>query len=108
MRGAKAIPAALTHDCLPRGRWNKPFNDTYINYSREGLPIHNYQDGKKRLGISAQYSFSMRYAMYLSIVEMTGFVQDLRRYAPDTPDCAKSSRLQELGYFTTIDVRGTF
>ena len=41
MLGTKAIPAALTQDCLPRGRWNKPFNDTYINYSRDGLPIHN-------------------------------------------------------------------
>jgi ADP-ribosylglycohydrolase len=41
MHGAGVIPAALTQDCLPRGRWNKPFNDTYINYSRDGLPIHN-------------------------------------------------------------------
>ncbi len=41
MHGAKAIPQALTHDCLPRGRWEKPFNDTYINYTRDGLPIHN-------------------------------------------------------------------
>jgi hypothetical protein len=31
----------LTQDCLPRGRWDKPFNDTYINFSRDGLPIHN-------------------------------------------------------------------
>jgi ADP-ribosylglycohydrolase len=41
MLGAQAIPAALTQDCLPRGRWNKPFNDTYINYSRDGLPNYN-------------------------------------------------------------------
>lgn len=40
MLGPQAIPAALTQDCLPRGRWNKPFNDTYINYSRDGLPSH--------------------------------------------------------------------
>lgn len=75
-----------------------------------GIPPNtsNYQDEKKRLGLSAQYSFSKRYAVYLSIVDMTGFVQDLRRYAPDTPDYAKSSRLQELGYFTTIGIRGTF
>jgi hypothetical protein len=39
--GAGAIPTALTQDCLPRGRWDKPFNDTYINFSRDGLPIHN-------------------------------------------------------------------
>jgi hypothetical protein len=36
--GAQAIPPALTQDCLPRGRWDKPFNDTYINFSRDGLP----------------------------------------------------------------------
>jgi ADP-ribosylglycohydrolase len=41
MLGAQAIPPALTQDCLPRGRWNKPFNDTYINYSRDGLPNYN-------------------------------------------------------------------
>jgi hypothetical protein len=41
MHGSGVIPQALTHDCLPRGRWEKPFNDTYINYSRDQLPIHN-------------------------------------------------------------------
>jgi hypothetical protein len=41
MLGAKAIPTALTQDCLPRGRWEKPFNDTYINHSRDGLPNYN-------------------------------------------------------------------
>lgn len=67
-----------------------------------------YQAAKSRWGVAAQYSFSKRYAVYLSIVDVTGYVQDLRRYAPDTPDYAKSSRLQELGYFTTIGIRGTF
>ena len=41
MLGAGAIPDALTRECLPRGRWDKPFNDTYINYSRDGLPNFN-------------------------------------------------------------------
>jgi hypothetical protein len=42
MHGVDSIPRALTHECLPRGRgWDKPFNDTYINYSRDGLPIYN-------------------------------------------------------------------
>lgn len=41
MHGAGGIPKALTHEGSPRGRWNKPFNDTYINFSRDGLPIHN-------------------------------------------------------------------
>jgi hypothetical protein len=39
--GAKAIPTALTRECAPGTRWEQPFNDTYINYSRDGLPIHN-------------------------------------------------------------------
>lgn len=41
MLGANAIPAALTREGAPASRWEKPFNDTYINYSRDGLPIHN-------------------------------------------------------------------
>lgn len=41
MHGAGVIPKKLTHDCLPHGRWDEPFNDTYINFSRDGLPIHN-------------------------------------------------------------------
>lgn len=41
MHGAGVIPESLTHDCLPRGRWDKPFNDAYINFSRDGLPIYN-------------------------------------------------------------------
>jgi hypothetical protein len=41
MLGAGAIPDALTQEGVPGTRWKKPFNDTYINYSRDGLPIHN-------------------------------------------------------------------
>ncbi|MBX3744284.1 MAG: ADP-ribosylglycohydrolase family protein [Verrucomicrobiae bacterium] len=41
MLGARAIPDALTREAAPGLRWEKPFNDTYINYSRDGLPIHN-------------------------------------------------------------------
>lgn len=41
MHGASAIPEKLTHEGLPKGRWDKPFNDTYINYSRDELPIYN-------------------------------------------------------------------
>jgi TonB-dependent receptor len=75
-----------------------------------GIPANTstYQDAKERFGISAQYSFSKRYALYFSIVDFTGFEQHLQRHAPDTPEYARSSRLQELGYFTTIGIRGTF
>src|SRR5690606_1197068 len=38
IRGADAIPAHLTHELPSRGRWTTPFNNTYINYSRDGLP----------------------------------------------------------------------
>ncbi len=41
IHGAKAIPERLTHELPSRGRWRAPFNDTYINYSRDGLPAFN-------------------------------------------------------------------
>jgi hypothetical protein len=41
MHGAAAIPRSLTHELPSRGRWQEPFNNTYINYSREGLPNFN-------------------------------------------------------------------
>jgi len=38
MNGAKSIPAKFTKE-LPLGHsWDKPFNDAYINYSRDDLP----------------------------------------------------------------------
>jgi ADP-ribosylglycohydrolase len=37
--GAGCIPDRLTKGFLLRGRWSKPFNDQYLNYSRDGLPI---------------------------------------------------------------------
>jgi len=39
MHGANCIPNRLTKDFLPRGKWKKPFNDQYLNYSRDNLPI---------------------------------------------------------------------
>jgi hypothetical protein len=35
-------------------------------------------------------------------------VQDLQRYAPGTPDYAKPTRWQELGFYTNVGIRGTF
>lgn len=41
MRGAGAIPRALTQDCVPEEKpWEQPFNDSYINTSRDELPVH--------------------------------------------------------------------
>lgn len=39
--GAGVIPERFTLEMPSRGRWSKPFNDTYINYSRDGLPAYN-------------------------------------------------------------------
>lgn len=104
---------------LTRPRFFVKFTYNYQGEIRTNTPAPNaangippgtgvYQGEKERIGISAQYSFSKRYAVYLSIVDVTGYVQEMRRYTDDTPDYARSSRLQELGYFTTIGVRGTF
>ena len=37
--GAGCIPDRLTKDFLLRGKWKEPFNNQYLNYSRDGLPI---------------------------------------------------------------------
>jgi hypothetical protein len=37
-----------------------------------------------------------------------GFNPTTLRYAPGTPAYAKPQRYQELGYYTTLGVRGTF
>jgi ADP-ribosylglycohydrolase len=40
--GADCIPDKLTKECQFRKRkWDEPFNDTYINFSRDHLPIAN-------------------------------------------------------------------
>lgn len=42
MHGLGCIPEELTKRCRPQGReWDQPFNDQYLNYSRDGLPIMN-------------------------------------------------------------------
>lgn len=38
LKGAKAIPDFLTLELPSRGKWEKPFNDHYINYTRDNLP----------------------------------------------------------------------
>jgi ADP-ribosylglycohydrolase len=38
LNGAKAIPEKFTLELPSRGEWKKPFNDRYINYSRDELP----------------------------------------------------------------------
>lgn len=38
MHGADSIPPRFTLELPSRGRWTVPFNNTYINYSRDNLP----------------------------------------------------------------------
>ena len=68
----------------------------------------NYQAKRTRIGVNAAYSLTRRYSLYASVVDWGGFVQNLQRYAPTTPDYAKPTRWQELGFYTNIGVRGTF
>jgi iron complex outermembrane receptor protein len=68
----------------------------------------NYQAKRVRIGLNAQYSLSRHYSLYASVVDLGGFVQDLRRYAPSTPYYAQPTRRQELGFYTNVGVRGSF
>jgi len=66
------------------------------------------QAARTRLCFNTQYSLTKRYSVYLAMLDLNGYVQHLQVYAPDTPDYARSSRHQELGYYTTVCVRGAF
>lgn len=68
----------------------------------------NYQAKRTRIGVNAQYSLSRRYSVYASIVDWGGFVQNLQRYSPTTPEYARPTRWQELGFYTNVGVRGSF
>ena len=39
MNGGSSIPERLTLGMSEKPAWSKPFNDTYINFSRDGLPV---------------------------------------------------------------------
>jgi len=75
-----------------------------------GIPekTYNYQGRRTRIGVNAQYSLSRRYSVYAAIDDLGGFVQNLERYAPNTPKYARGNRLQELGFYYKFGVRGTF
>ena len=40
MRGADVIPERFTHELGPR-RWETPFNDSYVNFARDGIAAHH-------------------------------------------------------------------
>ncbi|HRE79479.1 MAG TPA: hypothetical protein PLN52_00460, partial [Opitutaceae bacterium] len=102
-----------------RARYFFRFTYSHLGETRRGLvavntangipaDTYNYQGKRTRYGVNAQYSINPRCALYFSISDLGGFVQDLRRYAPTTPEYARSQRRQELGFYTTIGVRGSF
>jgi hypothetical protein len=39
IHGAGAIPDRFTKEFSPVTRWEKPFNDLYVNYTRDNLPV---------------------------------------------------------------------
>lgn len=75
-----------------------------------GIPenTYTYQGRRTRIGINGQYSLNRHYSVYMSVNDLGGFVQNLQRYAPNTPRYARGNRLQELGFYYTFGVRGTF
>lgn len=68
----------------------------------------NYQAKRTRIGLNGTYSLTRRYSLYASVVDLGGFVQNLQRYSPTTPDYAKGQRRQELGFYTNVGIRGSF
>lgn len=76
-----------------------------------GIPAgtYNYQDSRTRWSLSGQYSLTRRFALYGTISDFNGgFNPTTLRYAPGTPAYARAQRYQELGYYTTIGVKGSF
>jgi iron complex outermembrane recepter protein len=76
-----------------------------------GIPAgtFNYQDARRRWGISAQYSLTRRFALFGAMTDLNGgFNPSTLRYGPGTPDYAKHQRYQELGSAITLGVKGQF
>ena len=76
-----------------------------------GIPAgtFNYQDARTRWSLSAQYSLTKRFALYGSMTDLDGgFNPTTLRYAPGTPEWAKSQRYQELGSTIMLGVKGSF
>jgi len=68
----------------------------------------NYQKKRTRVGVNATYSLTRRYSLYASVVDWGGFVQNLQRFSPTTPEYARPTRWQELGFYINLGVRGSF
>ncbi|MBI5688915.1 MAG: TonB-dependent receptor [Verrucomicrobia bacterium] len=70
---------------------------------------YNYQDARTRWSLSAEYSLRKGLALYGTVMDFNGgFNPATLRYAPDTPEYARRQRYQELGYYTTLGIKGSF
>jgi iron complex outermembrane receptor protein len=75
-----------------------------------GIPANtfDYQAARTRWSVTGQYSFSRRFALYGSIIDVGGLESQLKRYDPNTPEYARTSVYQKLGYYLTVGVKGSF
>jgi outer membrane receptor protein involved in Fe transport len=69
---------------------------------------YNYLGARTQVGISAQYSLSRRFAIFMAASDLKGGEARALRYAPGTPEYAKPTRVQENGYYTTLGIKGEF
>lgn len=101
-----------------RGRYALKLTCTHQGETRRGavgtsatIPAdtYNYQDARTRWSLSASYSLNRRVMFFGSVMDFNGgFNPATLRYAPGTPEYARRQRYQELGYYTTLGVKGTF
>ncbi|MSU50312.1 MAG: TonB-dependent receptor [Opitutus sp.] len=102
---------------LVRSRYYVKISCSHQGDTRRGLvapsatvpaETYNYLGARTQVGISAQYSLSRRFAIFLAASDLKGGEARALRYAPGTPEYAKPTRVQENGYYTTFGIKGEF
>ena len=75
-----------------------------------GIPAntYGYQAKQSRWNVNAEYSLNRRLSLFSSISDIGGFDFRTRRYAPTTPEYARSLRRMKMGSFTTLGIKGSF
>lgn len=75
-----------------------------------GIPpnTYNYQAKQSRVSVNAQYSLTKHLSLYGGISDIGGFDELVTAIAPGTPEYAKGRRLKQLGYYTTLGIKGEF
>lgn len=68
----------------------------------------NYQGEYERMSLDAEYSLSKRYGFFVTASDLGRRTNVTFRYAPETPDYARSTRFMRLGYYVHIGVKGAF